>query len=120
MADMSEGASWYRIPLTRDQVAEGVIGRIQFAFAETYLAHGAPKNFALLISETPDHIADPNNTCLYFTPLASHLCTELILEYHGHPCPEPSPAESSHLVGDEAYLSEEREMRASRERSDSN
>ena len=119
MADNPEQA-WHKIPLTRDQVAEGVITQVQFAFTETYLAHGAPKDVALLISDTPNHIGDPNNTCLYFTPLASRLCADLIQQYGGaQPYPEPSPSESSHLAGDMAYLSEERERIARHERSDS-
>ena len=114
-------SEWYKIPLTSDQVAQGVIMRIQFAFTKIYLAHSAPKDVALLISETPNHIADPDNTSLYLTPLASRLCAALIHQYEGaHPCPEPSPSESSHLAGDMAYLSGERELKASHERSDNN
>jgi len=114
-------SEWYKIPLTSDQVAQGVIMEVQFAFTEIYLTHGAPKDVALLISETPNHIADPENTCLYLTPLATRLCAALIQQFEGaHPCREPSPSESSHLAGDMAYLSGERELKALRERSDTN
>ena len=113
--------SWYRMRLTSDQIAQGAIWQIQAAFTEIYLANGAPKDVALLISESPNHIADPNNTSLYFTPLAARLCVDLIRSCGGAtPCAEPSPLESSHLAGGMAYLSADREQRASQGESENN
>src|SRR5436305_108443 len=101
--------SWYKISLPNES-SQNLALHIQMAFAEIYLANRGPKDVALLISETPNPPLVEN--CLYFTPMASRLCADLIRQYNGQPCPEPSPSESGLLAGDEAYFSATRAAKA--------
>jgi hypothetical protein len=120
MTEIAANSKWHKIHLSLEQVQGGGILRFQGLFNETYKELNFPEDFALLISEPPDHVAVPDQTYLYFTPLASHFCKPLIDRFQGVQCPEPSPAESQWLAGDDRYLSQEREQRALRELMDTN
>jgi len=45
--------SWFKIPLTKDQVEAGAIEKLRIEFRKLYVKHHTPKGMALYLGE-PD------------------------------------------------------------------
>ncbi len=95
---------WFRIPLTADEIASNVLMTIQIEFSRRWIASNR-NGIALLITQSPNEFADPNNTALFVTPLAVPLCADIIHRYRGTQCSEPPPSEAEWFAGDDKFMS---------------
>lgn len=96
---------WYKITLSRDQVASGILSKIQMDFNTMFLKNGAPKGVAVLNNISPGGMSTPLENYLYFSPNSVKYCEDIIAKLGGEPCHEPSPNEANLLAGDNAFLS---------------
>ena len=102
---------WYQITLTNDQIEH-----IIHVFFQTYGLLNSPKGVALLCNSEVDVIKQPPVPCYYFTPTSIRLFSDLIHEYGGKACPEPSPEKTKYVGGDDAFHPAQRVNEMGKER----
>src|SRR5438067_2321079 len=76
--------TWFRIALSRDQVAAWHVSRLEDAYGALFAAAGSPYGAALFGLARDDGGED-----LYFTPLAAALAPKLLKANRGHPSDQP-------------------------------
>jgi len=92
---------WHKISLTKDQIEEqGAIQTIEKQFEKLFIDADGPLEMALLSENeyTDDKIS------IYFTPVCSPSCDELISQYDGNECEPPSIDHVFLLDGDDEAL----------------
>jgi hypothetical protein len=79
--------SWFKIPLTKDQVEAGAIEKLRIEFRKLYVKHHTPKGMALYLGE-PDW-DNGQIYPIYFSPGSSQFTQNLISSFSGSPCEQP-------------------------------
>ncbi len=88
--------SWYKVTLTAQQSAEGVMGEIQDLFLELFTVARGPQNMALFAERQP-----AQDSVLYFSPGSYQYVSILISRYSGSTCEAPDRSDVVLLVGHE-------------------
>ncbi|PLX94997.1 MAG: hypothetical protein C0621_04665 [Desulfuromonas sp.] len=86
--------SWYRSPLSPDQIAAGELPRRQEAFSAAFKAAGAPRMMALFQQECDDGACE-----LYLTPDCGAFASELLQAWDASPCERPPLPGLQLLIG---------------------
>jgi hypothetical protein len=86
--------AWYKFPLTKQQVGNGLDAKIQEQFQALFVASGQPKQMALFASKNAVDGID-----LFLSPASLPAATDLIVQYGGVPCDKPKPEGLALLSG---------------------
>jgi hypothetical protein len=86
------GMPWYRIALSRDDIAAEKYVPLQASFEALYRIAGSPRDAAMFESRDPRCV-------YYFSPVAAIIGAGLISDYSGVECSAPSESEVTGLVG---------------------
>lgn len=96
-------AVWYRVALSNEQVASGLVGIIQRLFLEAMTDAGDSRGSCLFTTsdEASAAASEETPTALYFSPASITLVPHVIAQYGGQPSPAPERDVASLLVGDD-------------------
>jgi hypothetical protein len=87
---------WFKVSLSRAEVVEGHVDRIEDAFAELLIDAGAPPGAAMFGAVNDDGAVE-----LYFSPPASEVAQALLRDNGAAPClPPVNEGDITLLVGD--------------------
>jgi hypothetical protein len=87
--------TWYKVPLTADQIGNDAMVEIQKQFQSLFDSSGSPKEMALFCDKEPFGIS----ISLYFSPTTLTALESLIKAYSGIPCEKPKKDSMALLVG---------------------
>ena len=88
--------SWYKVPLTKDQVEAGAIEKLRLEFRKLYVKHRVPQGMALYLGkpEWDNGQIYP----IYFSPISPQFIQNLISSFSGVPCEQPKK-DSVFIIG---------------------
>ena len=85
--------SWYRLPLTPEQIEFGFVNIIRAEIEEIWISTGALEGFTVWLKEGDDL------TEIYFSPVAAEAAKLLLFRFNGTPCTMPQLESLSFLLG---------------------
>jgi len=85
--------SWYRLPLTPEQIEFGFVDIIRAEIEEIWISRGALEGFTVWLKERDD-LAE-----IYFSPIAAEAAKILLYRFNGTPCTMPHLESLSFLLG---------------------
>jgi hypothetical protein len=91
--------SWYKIPLSADQIANNLESQIQDDFQKLFFAAHGPKDMALFASQLS--IREP---ALYVSPGSLPIAEGLVRKHGGVPCEKPEKNDVALLVGNQSDI----------------
>jgi hypothetical protein len=90
---------WLRIDLSRQQIAEGALSRIQQECFRWYLAARTPPGAQLLSKASDSRRLKDVAMELYFSPAMARICRDAIAGYHPAVASGSLPGAATLLVG---------------------
>ncbi len=94
--------NWYKIDIDNRQISDGELIIIQDKFLTLYNNSGRPKYMTLLCDEQsrPGETRHSFYMSLYFSQTSFQYASQLISDYNGAPCEEPTRDKVAFLAGD--------------------